>query len=389
MALGVQYSGIWTMAQQFQAVGAGTWKGIVNDELYAWGRNNFGALGDNTELPKSSPIQVGALTTWSKISGGGVSHSMALKTDGTMWLWGMGSYGRLGDNTVIYRSSPIQVGTLATWSLISAGYRTNIAAKTDGTMWTWGNNASGQIGDNTVVNKSSPIQVGALTTWSKIATGRDHGSAIKTDGTMWLWGAGQYGQLGDNTVIKRSSPVQIGALTTWSLNGGGSYHSTAIKTDGTMWTWGFNSNGQLGDNTVIYRSSPVQIGALTTWSKIAASTGAGVGAHNLAIKTDGTLWSFGYNSRGQLGDNTVIKRSSPIQVGALTTWSQIAVGRRHSMAIKTDGTMWLWGGSVNYGALGDNTVVYRSSPVQIGTLTTWTNIAAGGYHSLAISHEVT
>jgi len=386
MPLGVQYSGMWTLAQQLQAIGAGTWKGISLDSLYVWGNNGSGQTGDNTTVTKSSPVQVGALTTWSQVAGGSNSgFSAAVKTDGTIWTWGSNNQGSLGDNTVVYRSSPVQVGSLTTWSKIAAGGSHSIAIKTDGTMWAWGWNTVGQLGDGTAITKSSPVQIGALTTWSQIFSGQllNHTAALKTDGTMWLWGHNNYGQLGDNTAgIFRSSPVQVGSLTTWSKISGGNNHSLAIKTDGTLWSWGKDDYGALGDNTVGYRSSPVQVGSLTTWSQI-----SGGQTHSMAIKTDGTLWTWGFNQYGKLGDNTIIDRSSPIQVGALTTWSKVACAGTHSIALKTDGTLWTWGFN-NSGRLGDGTGTFRSSPVQIGSSTTWSQIAGGDSTSMAISHTI-
>jgi alpha-tubulin suppressor-like RCC1 family protein len=154
-----------------------------------------------------------------------------------------------------------------------------------------------------------------------------------------------------------------------------------------MWTWGYNGQGQVGDGTRVSRSSPVQVGALTNWSQIAAGNG-----HTAAVKTDGTLWAWGNNNNpnggGQLGLNDVLFRSSPVQVGALTNWSQIAAGRLHTAAIKTDGTLWAWAQNIR-GQVGDNTVVARSSPVQVGALTNWSQIAAGGYHTAAIKTDGT
>jgi alpha-tubulin suppressor-like RCC1 family protein len=259
---------------------------------------------------------------------------MAIKTDGTLWAWGSNSAGRLGDNTDVNKSSPIQVGALTTWSVISnSGGSHSMALKTDGTMWAWGANGQGQLGDNTQgVTRSSPIQIGSLTTWSKIACGKYHSMAIKTDGTMWLWGTNYQGSIGNNDseLLYRSSPVQIGTFT-WSLIANGSYQSMAIRTDGTLWLWGMGSYGRLGNNTTINRSSPVQVGALTTWSKIAAGTN-----HCMAIKTDGTMWMWGNGDSGRMGDSTTVNKSSPIQVGALTSWRLIAAGENHSLAIALD-----------------------------------------------------
>ncbi len=350
-------------------------------KLYSWGKNNFGQLGQNDLVYRSSPVQVGSLGTWSNISVDGQS-CLATKTDGTLWSWGRNNVGQLGQNNQISRSSPVQVGALTTWSNISIGNLSCLATKTDGTLWSWGYNYYGQLGQNIAysINKSSPVQVGALTTWSNISAGVASCLATKTDGTLWSWGRNQVGQLGQSDVIDRSSPVQVGALTTWSKVSTNHYSCLATKTDGTLWSWGYNVYGQLGQNIAytINRSSPVQIGALTTWLNISA------GQYScLATKTDGTLWSWGRNDRGQLGQSNVINRSSPVQVGALTTWLNISAGRYSCLATKTDGTLWSWGYNY-YGQLGQNNTIYRSSPVQVGALTTWLNISAG-YTSLATS----
>ena len=376
-------SGMWTLDQALALKSAGLWPGRIKDRyLWAWGKNENGLLGDNTVTYRSSPVQIGAQTNWSSIALG-VNHNLALKPDGTMWSWGPNGVAQLGQNDTVYRSSPTQIGSLTTWSKIAAGSAFSIAIKTDGTMWSWGTNSSGHLGINSnigVFGKSSPTQIGALTTWSDIRSGNEHTLAIKTDGTLWAWGSNDKGRIGDNTnpEINRSSPVQIGALTTWSKTSASGY-SMAIKTDGTLWAWGNNDSGQLGDGTKVYRSSPVQIGALTTWSQINAG-----GSGTAAIKTDGTMWMWGYNGYGSLGDNTTISKSSPIQLGALTTWSVIAGTAAHIMAIKTAGTLWLWGSNYQ-GQLGDNKLAnVRSSPVQLSSLTTWTKIAGNTGRSMAI-----
>jgi hypothetical protein len=156
-------------------------------ELYAWGRNVNGQVGDGTTVSKSSPVQIGALTDWLTVNGG-ADHSTALKSNGTLWAWGSNTDGQLGDNTTAYKSSPVQIGALTTWSQVSAGGSTTAAVKTDGTLWAWGNNVSGQVGDTTTINRSSPVQVGALTTWYQVAVGDIHAAAVKTDGTLWAWG---------------------------------------------------------------------------------------------------------------------------------------------------------------------------------------------------------
>jgi alpha-tubulin suppressor-like RCC1 family protein len=290
-----------------------------------------------------------------------------------LYAWGDNANGQLGLNDTVKRSSPVQVGALTTWAQLAIGSTHTIATKVDGTLWSWGSSNQGQLGLNDTVNRSSPVQVGALTTWYQVASGSAFTLATKTDGTLWAWGYNGNGQLGlgdAGALTKRSSPVQVGALTTWYQVAAGSAFTLATKTDGTLWSWGNNSNGQLGQNNTTYHSSPVQIGALTNWSRISA----GAGKFCLAIKTDGTLWSWGYNDFGTLGQNDTVNRSSPVQVGSLTNWYQVAAGNNHCIATKADGTLWSWGVGGN-GQLGLGNTTYRSSPVQVGALTTWSRLA--------------
>ena len=244
---------------------------------------------------------------------------------------------------------------------IAAGEFHTVAIKTDGTLWAWGYNAYGQLGDGTTTNRHSPVQIGTGTDWAKVEAGKEYTVAIKTDGTLWAWGANYSGQLGDGTTTWRYSPVQIGSDTNWAKVAAGDRYTVAIKTDGTLWAWGDNYYGQLGDGTRTTRYSPVQIGTGTNWAKVAAG-----GAHTIAIKTDGTLWAWGYNYYGQLGDGTTTNRTSgPVQIGTGTNWAKVAAGWYHTVAIKTDGTLWAWGSNGD-GQLGDgSTATNRTSPVQI------------------------
>jgi alpha-tubulin suppressor-like RCC1 family protein len=343
----------------------------LNLELYAWGNNGSGRLGLNDTANRSSPVQVGALTDWLQISSGG-DASTATKTDGTLWSWGAGGNGQLGLNDTANRSSPVQVGALTAWYQVAGGQFHSIATKSDGTLWSFGGNNQGQLGDGTVVARSSPVQVGTLTNWNNIAAGQTFGVAVKKDGTMWSWGKNNYGQLGIGIAdaysdsAYRSSPVQIGALTDWANVAAGNQHCVAVKTNGTLWSWGFNSSGQLGQGNTDRRSSPVQIGSLTDWRSVTAG-----GNFSIAVKMNGTLWSWGQNQYGQLGqNNTSYYRSSPVQIGALTTWASSEAGNGHAAAVKADGTMWVWGRN-NSGQLGLSDTANRSSPVQVGALITW------------------
>jgi len=381
-------SGVWTMEQAGYWIKQGNWPTAGNVQgynLYSWGSNiTYGQLGLGNTTNYSSPKQVGTLNTWLKISAGRWRSSFSIKNNGTLWSWGSNiTYGQLGLGNTTYYSSPKQVGALTTWLNIAGGHYHTVATKTDGTLWSWGYNTKGQLGLGNTTYYSSPKQVGLLTTWSNISCGKYYTMATKTDGTLWAWGQNDSGQLGLGTsgaFDKRSSPVQVGALTTW-LNITAGYNNTlATKTDGTLWSWGHNHFGKLGLNNLTDYSSPKQIGALTTWSKSSCGN-----YNSIATKTDGTLWSWGYNSEGQLGLGNIINYSSPVQVGLLTNWSNITTGSNStfSMATKTDGTLWSWGQD-NVGQLGQGTTANYSSPKQVGSLTTWLNVAAGYQHVLAI-----
>lgn len=353
-------------------------------QLWVWGNNYYGKLGDGTTANKSSPLQtISGGSNWISVSSG-YGHTAAIKSDGTLWTWGDNTYygsssgGQLGDNTSVRKSSPVQTIAGGTnWSYVSCGSHFTAAIKTDGTLWSWGNNGDAQLGDNTNIAKSSPVQTAAGgTDWGFVFCGNYHTAAIKKDGTLWLWGNNSGGRLGDNTTVRKSSPVQtITGGSNWSKVSCGAYHTAAIKTDGTLWLWGSNYDGRIGDNTTINKSSPVQtIAGGANWSKVACG-----GSHTAAIKTDGTLWMWGYNTSGQLGDNTTANRSSPIQtvVGG-ANWSKFACGSAHTAITKTDGTLWIWGKNIN-GALGDSTVIDKSSPVQMGVQTSWISVYSDKY----------
>ena len=367
--MSLRYTGAWLQDGAFDPLTAPT--PIVNYQpyLYSWGTNSSGQLGLGNRTNYSSPKQVGSLTNWSEISLSN-AHFVAIKNDGTLWSWGAGSFGRLGLGNETNYSSPKQVGSLTNWLYVSAStYGFTTALKKDGTLWSWGYNDEGQLGLGNVTNYSSPKQVGSLTNWKTVSTSWDFVLAIKTDGTLWSWGTNSSGQLGLGDITKRSSPVQVGSLTNWLSVGCGRYSfSTAVKTDGTIWTWGNNARGNLGlGNTTDY-SSPKQVGSLTVWK----STDCSRDSVN-AIRTTGQLWAWGFNNGGQLGDGTIVNKSSPIQIGALTDWLKIGCGNYSTYALKTNGTMWAWGANSN-GMLGLGDTTNRSSPVQVGSLTTWLEV---------------
>lgn len=347
--------------------------------LWTWGDNSQGQLGINSVTPTSSPVQtVAGGTTWGQVSAAQVGYVVAtIKTDGTLWSWGRNAQGQIGDGTSVNKSSPVQtISGGNNWLQVSAGNCTT-AIKTDGSLWGWGSNAYGQLGDSTIVDKSSPVQtISRGNNWVQVTSNFGQSPAgIKSDGTLWTWGRNIEGELGDGTTNNRSSPAQtIAGGTNWSQVSDGQFLKGAIKTDGTLWVWGFNTNGQLGDGTFISKSSPVQtISGGTNWKQVSAGTG-----NFGAIKTDGTLWTWGTNNYGQLGDGTSVGKSSPVQtISGGTNWKLVCAGSYTTSAIKIDGTLWMWGWNAN-GALGDGTITNKSSPVQtIARGSNWKLVASG------------
>jgi alpha-tubulin suppressor-like RCC1 family protein len=357
----------------------------LNSIIFSWGQGATGRLGDNTTVNKSSPVSVvGGFTDWIQVSGGG-SHSLGVRSNGTAWSWGFNSTGQLGDNTTVSSSSPVSVvGGYTDWIQVSAGSSHALGLRENGTSWAWGYNASGQLGNNSIVSRSSPVSVvGGFTDWIQVSAGNSHALGLRENGTAWAWGTNGSGRLGDNTAITKSSPVSVvGGFTDWVQVSGGGYHSAAIRTNGTAWAWGRNHYGQLGDNSITSRSSPVSVvGGFTDWIQVSAGF-----SHNLGLRLNGTAWAWGYNSAGLLGDNTITSRRSPVSVvGGYTDWIQVSAGTAHSLGIRSNGTAWAWGSNTVDGRVGDGTLINRSSPVSVvGGFTDWVQVSAGTSHSLAI-----
>jgi alpha-tubulin suppressor-like RCC1 family protein len=244
------------------------------------------------------------------------------------------------------------------------------------------------LGDGTSATRSSPVQVGTAVNWKHVQGGRWYSIGTRRDGTIWGTGQNAAGNLGLNNTTAQNTFTQIGALTNWSVFsvsawGGGTGTVLAVKTDGTLWTWGSNGHGQLGLGDTNNRSSPVQVGVGTTWSKVSIKNRSAI-----AVKTDGTLWAWGSNTNGELGLNDTVYRSSPVQVGVLTNWSQVTSAIASSFAIKTDGTLWAWG-SNSFTALGLGDSTNRSSPVQVGALTNWSKITGSYWNCIAIKTDNT
>ena len=372
--------------------------------LFAWGSNantagsyaSAGLLGQNNEgspTNRSSPVQI-ASTKWTQITVNG-SSAFGIKNDNTLYTWGNGSQGILGHNDTIYRSSPTQLSsTSSAWTKIfrSQGqYNAAFCARADGTTRCWGYNNHGQLGLGNRTSFSSPVLIRG--DWDYITSDGYSSFGIKSDSTLWGWGFNGDGALGlfPNVPSSKkedsvSSPVQMAGSTGLYSTAGRATGwvavapRMAVHEDGTLWRWGKGENGEGGSNNTDKSVSMVQVGSNTNWgqnpSKISTHTSL-----SAAIKTDGTLWTWGRNNNyGQLGVNDRSNRSSPIQIPG-TTWSSIHVGGEFMRATKTDGTMWTWGRNDDErrGIFGQSFIGNRSSPTQIpGTDWSQETLGMGG-----------
>jgi alpha-tubulin suppressor-like RCC1 family protein len=507
-------------ASDWKEVAAGYYHGLAlktNGTLWAWGNNYSGQLGDGTNVDKSTPIQVGTGNNWKTISASNY-YSMAIKSDNTLWAWGNNYSGQLGIGNNINTNTPTQVVVGANnWQSISLGFDHTLALKGNGELWVWGSNYDGQLGDSTLVSQNAPKQIRIGQQFYGISAGLDHSIALSTNSTYIAMGANDKGQLGDGTRINKSiatsnlcctaltsplsnSNVGVSSTLSWSavptalgymLNIGTSplggqivnnvnvgntlsyiptnvfplndttfvkitpYTATinaVCQTEGfttyitptctsltsplpnttnvsrnitITWQATSNTNGYLlsigtspngtqivnnkdvGNvlsfkpatpfpyNTTIYVkvvpyhfntravNCAYQSFTTETATNYCSISTIAKGDHVLSIKANGTLWAWGYNSSGQLGNGTTINKSIPTQIGTANDWRVVNAGEIHSVALKANGTLWAWG------QLSNGVAGIRSTPIQIGTANDWQSIATGAYHNLAIKNDGT
>jgi len=370
---------------------------FTGGQLWIWGRNNEGQIGNSTTANNySSPVQLGSSVTWTKVFGGEATM-FAINAATELYAWGkqinnafFGS--ALGIGIGPSESSPVQVSGTG-WSKIAGtgqGAGTTAGIKTNGELWTWGYNSSGSLG-RPGAGASVPTQVGLLTGWKEIASSYNTFMSIKTDGSLWGWGGNAQGELGLGNTTSYNSPKQVGSLLTWKFISGSSSSSgrrfQAVKTDGTLWGWGYNGSGILGTGNTTSYSSPVQIGALTNWVDIKVGSASG-GTTGIAFgtKKEGISFTWGTGASGALGLNSLTNYNSPKQIRA-GDWinASAAVGFAKCTIVKSDGSLWAWGDNT-YGSLGIGDITARSSPIQVGSLKTWrvTRISSWGKTSAAI-----
>lgn len=441
----------WTLA----VAGYSRSAGIKEDgSLWLWGWNGYAQTGDGTTTQRDTPVQIMAGSPWRTVAIG-LAHTLAVKTDGTLWAWGNQDSGRLGNgvNSSANRTTPVQIGTATDWRTVTAGDRGSMALKADGSLWVWGRgpwgpagsaaevtlltptrygndtnwlmallntykdgqnekvlalrtvshaafadmntlygggrNDNGQLGDTTATDRYSLgwLQTGSPNDFVSVSGMYAHSAALRADGSLWTWGWNGHGQLGDGTGTSKYVPIPVAADKKFTAAAAGSHHTVAIRTDGSLWAWGLNSAGELGNGTITGSNVPLQVGTGYDWRAVTAGY-----VHTMAIKRDGSLWAWGENDNGRLGypiSGGNVNQVNPGRVGSATDkWTLAIAGYLRSAGIKEDGTLWLWGNN-GYAEIGDGTTTQRDTPVQIMVGSTWRTVAIGPSHTLAIRSDGT
>ncbi|MBA4320384.1 MAG: hypothetical protein C0412_18455, partial [Flavobacterium sp.] len=388
---------------------------IRNGELWGWGRNTDGQLGDDSYIDKDHPVRIGTAKNWVSVAAGD-KHSVGLKADGSLWGWGNISMGSTvldvpkGSSIYFFKQcTPTRIGLSSTdWVSIGAGDNYALALRADGTLWEWGCFYDYELLP-LQMKYGTPTKVNEDRNWSSFSVGKHHVLALKTDGTLWAWGRQETGQLGNGDIGTNSGivlgllqtplvPVKVNSDSDWTAIAAGGNHSLALKSDGTLWAWGFNKDGQLGNaESTSFDLIPRLVGEDTNWTYIAAGF-----SHSLALKSDGTLWAWGSDDMGQIGNGGILVEDRlPKQIGSGKNWVSIAAGYSHSMGLQADGSLYAWGYN-NYGQLGNHDLGVEmvgdpsfvnlniNKPVQIRQpLTAWISFSVNGNHTIGLKADGT
>jgi alpha-tubulin suppressor-like RCC1 family protein len=355
--------------------------GLPASTTYFYRVRAYNSMGNSAYTSVASGTTNPTVTSVAGAVGAGMAHSVAVRSDGTAWAWGLNDYGQLG-----VMGSPqlqrVQVPGISSVMEIAAGRSHTVALKTDGTVWTWGYNGYRQLGVTGISQRTTPLAVSGLSGIVGIAGGAYHTVALKNDGSVWSWGSGSLGELGNGlttayTEIPKRASLS-GVVQEVSAKG---LFTLALRSDGTVWAWGQNRYGQLGNGSTNNAALPIQVSGLTGITRIAAGY-----YHSLALKGDGTVWGWGLNNFGQVGNGTIVSQLTPVQVVGLSNVMEIGCGWQHSMALKSDQTVWVWGEN-STGQLGDGTVARRTTPIRLGTLSSLIGLSAGRGHSLVLRND--
>jgi alpha-tubulin suppressor-like RCC1 family protein len=348
----------------------------------SWGDNQFGQLGNGTTTASATYVGVSGLSSGVAQVAAGSGNSMALAAGGTVWTWG--NEVALGTGSTADSTVPVQVPGLAGITQVAAGsFGFDLALRSDGTVWGWGLNVLGQLGDGNTVSSRTPVQVTGLTGVTQIAAGDGFGLALRSDGTVWAWGWNRNGVLGDGAPAGRDSdvPVQVTGLSDVIQIAAGGASAMAVRDQGrpgsvvrTVWTWGNNSFGQLGDGTTTNSATPVEVSGIKVPAVTAISAGGGF---SMVLGSDGSVWGWGANSLGQLATTFVLRPLELLDGAAIG----ISAGQSHALVLMRGGSVLAWGTGL-FGT-GTSSRTLKVVPSLAGV----TQISAGGDYSLAV-HQV-
>ncbi|MGI4735907.1 MAG: RCC1 domain-containing protein, partial [Janthinobacterium lividum] len=367
----------------------------ADGSLYAWGYNRYGQLGNatNNDSNTATPTPTLVAGTYTQVAAG-FSHSLGLRADGSLYAWGFNRYGQLGTttNNGTTTANPTPTLVAGTYAQVAAGSSHSLGLRADGSLHAWGDNYYGQLGTttNNGITTANPTPTLVAGTYAQVAAGSSHSLGLRADGSLHAWGDNYYGQLGNatnnGTSTANPSPTATGtALATRSLAMGSDF-GLAVRGDGTLWAWGNNAYGQLGIATSTASTTrPVQVGTATDWVQVAAGQ-----YHSLGLRADGTLYAWGYNYYGQLGNatNNGTTTATPTPTLVAGTYTQVAAGQYHSLGLRADGTLYAWGSNA-YGQLGNATNNGTTTATPTLVAGTYTQVAAGQYHSLGLRADGT
>lgn len=346
--------------------------GVRHDgSMYCWGDNSQKQLGINaTQSTYPTPMQLSG-SRWQAVTAG-QNHACALDASNLLTCWGVADSGQLGKT--VASGEPVANGQVtqladADWTTVGAGSYHTCAKKQDNTLWCWGANFAGQLGlgVNRVANPqtgksqwNSPTKVSDDVNWALLAVGSSHACATKNDATLWCWGSNSDGQIGSGSTTTAFSPTQVGNAGVVWVSAGGS-HTCATYGDGALACWGLNDAGQLGDGTTSKKNVPTAVPG-NNWAVVEAGA-----AHTCAIKTDGSLWCWGDNTSGQLGDGTTVGHVQPTEVKSVAgAWAALSLSNGNSCGLLATGSLYCWGDN-SKGQIGDNSVAVRVRPYLVGS----------------------
>jgi alpha-tubulin suppressor-like RCC1 family protein len=367
---------------------------VSGSSVFTWGDGNAGQLGNGNQGDSLVPVTARPVSGTTAVAGGG-AHELLIGAGGAVWAWGWNHFGQLGDGTTTgpqgcpvtgCSTVPVKVDNLTSVTAIAAGDIHSLARERNGSVWAWGNNQYGELGNGTVTATGclcidTPVKVKAPTGIVALAGGGRYSLGLRADGTVWAWGHNEYGELGNGTTTDSAVPVEVKGLSGVVAIAAGYFHAMALTGGGQVLTWGRNTDGQLGNGAGTGSDLPVPVTGLTQVRAI-----AGGGQFSLALRSDGTVWAWSEDEHGQLRDGlTGLANSShvPVEVTGLAGVTALAAGHRHGLAVDTAGTVWAWGQNSD-GELGNGTKTDSDLPVKVAGAAGLTQLGAGDQTSLGL-----